>query len=225
MTKKHKKFCTSLNYIEHFLILAFKIAGCIPISAFTSLIGIPIALTSSSIGLKISEIAAGIIKYKSIIKKKRKKHDTIVLLAIYKLNSVEVLISKALIDSGISHDEFVLINNVLKEYGETKEERYVWDTLCLWWHNKTKYIDNLKLKIKQCYRIASSLEKIQKVQFQKLQGQKKKKKMLLSKCAACNSKKLSFIRQQEASPLLSSLRINTTLNKNPLLGPLLFWRY
>ena len=176
MTKKHKKFCTSLNYIEHFLILAFKIAGCIPISAFTSLIGIPIALTSSSIGLKISEIAAGIIKYKSIIKKKRKKHDKIVLLAIYKLNSVEVLISKALIDSGISHDEFVLINNVLKEYGKTKEERYVWDTLCLWWHNKTKYIDNLKLKIKQCYRIASSLEKIQKVQFQKLQGQKKKKK-------------------------------------------------
>ena len=176
MTKKHKKVCTSLNYIEHFLILAFKIAGCIPISTFTSLIGIPIALTSSSIGLKISEIAAGIIKYKSIIKKKRKKHDKIVLLAIYKLNSVEVLISKALIDSGISHDEFVLINNVLKEYGKTKEERYVWDTLCLWWHNKTKYVDKLKLKIKQCYRIASSLEKIQKVQLQKLQGQKEKKK-------------------------------------------------
>ena len=176
MTKKHKTFCTSFNYIEHFLILAFKIAGCIPISAFTSLIGIPIALTSSSIGLKISEIAAGIIKYKSIIKKKRKKHDKIVLLAIYRLNSVEVLISKALIDSVISHDEFVLINNVLKEYGETKEERYVWDTLCLWWHNKTKNIDKLKLKIKQCSRIASSLEKIQKVQLQNLQGQKKKEK-------------------------------------------------
>ena len=51
---------------------------------------------------------------------------------------------------------------------------------------------------------------------------KKEKKMLLSKCAACNSKKSNFIKQQEASPLLSSLRINTTLNKNPLLGPLLF---
>ena len=177
MTKKHKKVCTSLNYIEHFLILAFKIAGCILLVnffTFTSLIGIPIALTSSSIELKISEIAAGIIKYKSIIKKKRKKHDKIVLLAIYKLNSVEVLIYRALIDSGITHDELVLINNVLKEYGETKEERYVRDTLCLWWHNKTKYIDKLKLKIKQCYRIASSLEKIQKVQLQKLQGQKKK---------------------------------------------------
>ena len=38
------------------------------------------------------------------------------LLAKFKLNSMEVLISEALIDSNISHDEFVLINNVLKEY-------------------------------------------------------------------------------------------------------------
>ena len=51
---------------------------------------------------------------------------------------------------------------------------------------------------------------------------KERKKMLLSKCATCNSKKSNFIKQQEASRLLSSLRINTTLNKNPLLGPLLF---
>ena len=44
------------------------------------------------------------------------------LLAKSKLNSIEVLISKALIDSVISHDEFVLINNVLKEYDKMKEE-------------------------------------------------------------------------------------------------------
>ena len=44
------------------------------------------------------------------------------MLAKSKLNSIEVLISKALIDSNISHDEFVLINNVLKEYEEMKEE-------------------------------------------------------------------------------------------------------
>ena len=44
------------------------------------------------------------------------------MLAKSKLNSVEVLISKALIDSVISHDEFVLINNVLKEYEKMKEE-------------------------------------------------------------------------------------------------------
>ena len=44
------------------------------------------------------------------------------MLVKLKLNRTEVLISKALIDSNISHDEFVLINNVLKEYDHIKEE-------------------------------------------------------------------------------------------------------
>ena len=120
MNKKHKKVCTT--YIEHFLILASTITGCISISAFASLVGIPIGIASSAIGLKICAITAGIRNYKSVIKKKRKKHDKIVLLAKSKLNSIEVLISKASIDSVISHDEFVIINNKLKEYNEIKEE-------------------------------------------------------------------------------------------------------
>ena len=44
------------------------------------------------------------------------------MLTKSKLNSIEVLISKALIDSNISHDAFVLINNVLKKIYEMKEE-------------------------------------------------------------------------------------------------------
>ena len=46
--------------------------------------------------------------------------------------------------------------------------------------------------------------------------------MLLSKCVMCDSKKAKFIKQREASGLLSSLRIGTPLSKIPLLGPLLF---
>ena len=49
--------------------------------------------------------------------------------------------------------------------------------------------------------------------------------MLLLKCAVCNSKKSKFIKEQEASGLLSSLGIKTTLNKIPLVGPLLFQGY
>ena len=74
---------------------------------------------SSAVRLKICVITTGIKNYKSIMKK---KHDKLVLLAISKLNSIEVLISKALIDSNISHDEFILINNVLKEFYDMKEE-------------------------------------------------------------------------------------------------------
>ena len=39
-----------------------------------------------------------------------------------KLNAIEVLISQALIDSYISHDEHVSVNNILKEYNEIKED-------------------------------------------------------------------------------------------------------
>ena len=60
--------------------------------------------------------------YKPIIKKSKKQYDKIVLLAKSKLNSTQVLISKASVGSNISHDELVLINNVLKEYDNTKEE-------------------------------------------------------------------------------------------------------
>ena len=56
MGKKHKKVCTTLNYIEHFLILASTITECISISAFASLVRIPIAIISFAIGLKICAI-------------------------------------------------------------------------------------------------------------------------------------------------------------------------
>ena len=72
-SKKHKKVCTTLNYIENFLILASTISGCVSISAFASLVGIPIRITSSAIGLEICAITAAIKKYKSIIKKTKKK--------------------------------------------------------------------------------------------------------------------------------------------------------
>ena len=97
----------TLNYIEHLLILASAFTRCVSISAFASLVGIPFGITDSAVELKICVITAGIKKYKSVIKKKKDKHDKIILLAITKLNSIEVLDSKALIDSYSSQDEFV----------------------------------------------------------------------------------------------------------------------
>ena len=71
MSKKHRKVCTTLDYVEPDFFLASIINGFISISAFASLIGIPIAITISAIRLRTCVIAAGIKKYKSIIKKKR----------------------------------------------------------------------------------------------------------------------------------------------------------
>ena len=63
MSRKNKVFAT-LNYIKHFLILASTITGCISISVFASLLGIPIGITSSAAELEIYVIAT-VIKIRS----------------------------------------------------------------------------------------------------------------------------------------------------------------
>ena len=81
------------------------------------MLGVPIGIgtTSSTIALKICVITAGIKKCKSITMKKEKKHDKIVLLAKSNLISIEILVSKVLINSVINHDEFILINNAQED--------------------------------------------------------------------------------------------------------------
>ena len=106
-----------MQYVKHLLILILNIAGCVSISAFASVVCAPVGVTSSAVGIKIWVFTAGIKNYKSIIKKKKKTH---VLLGKVKLNTIEVSILKALIDSYISHDEFVSVNNVFREYNEIK---------------------------------------------------------------------------------------------------------
>ena len=60
--------------------------------------------------------------YKLSIKKKKKMHDKTVLMGKDKLNTIEVLIFKSLIDSYISHDKFISVNIILREYNEIKNK-------------------------------------------------------------------------------------------------------
>ena len=66
MSKKHKKVCTTLNYNEHTFL--FALLQLLEVFSFQLLVGIPIAITSSAIRLKICAITAGIKKHKSIVK-------------------------------------------------------------------------------------------------------------------------------------------------------------
>ena len=178
MSEKHKKFYTTLYYIEHFLVLASTITGCVLISVFGSLVFL-LGITSSAIGLTTCAIPAGIKTFKSIIKKKKKKHDKILFLAKtqshphvctqkFKLTRIEVLISKALLDSAISHDEFVLINDVLKEYNNNESRNKNFEDLihpsdlaCVAkvsnrhvFDRTQKFIEDFSLFIKKCHHIA-----------------------------------------------------------------------
>ena len=60
-------------------------------------------------------------KLLDIRRKKRKKHDKILMLAKSKLNSIDTLISQALIDMDISHEEFITILKEKDRYEMMKE--------------------------------------------------------------------------------------------------------
>ena len=106
MTEKYQKTCKHLKYEENLLNLLSTGDDDVPISAFALLICVPVGITSFAVRIKICAITAEIKKYKLIINKK-KNHDKIVLLGKVKLNTIKVLISKTLLESYISHDEFL----------------------------------------------------------------------------------------------------------------------
>ena len=114
------------------IILASAVTDCVSISAFSSLIDIPVGIKSSAVGINICAITAGIKNDKSMMKKKKRKDDKIAMFVKDKLNAIEVPISKCLIHSYISDDKFVSVKNVLREYNETKKEikRLLWNILC-----------------------------------------------------------------------------------------------
>ena len=80
----------------------------------------PVGIASASFTL-IFSIAKGIIKILlKTTRNKKKKHDNILMLAKSKLNSTEILVSKALNDMGISHEEFTIILNEKDKYDRMK---------------------------------------------------------------------------------------------------------
>ena len=115
--KKNKKVCRALNYFKHFYIFISAVSVCVSLSAFVSLVGIPVDATRSAVQIRIWAITAGIRKYKSMIEKNRPYS-----LIRQNVNTINILISKTLSNSYISYDKFVSVNNVLREYNETKAE-------------------------------------------------------------------------------------------------------
>ena len=64
MSERYEKTCKYLNYVENVLILVSTVTGCVPISAFASLVCVPVGIKSSAVELNICAITAGFKKYK-----------------------------------------------------------------------------------------------------------------------------------------------------------------
>ena len=120
-SKKLSKYVTAFDYIDKILIVLGATSGGVSIALFMSVIGAPVGIASASFTL-IFSLTTGIVKkLLNITRNKKKKHDKILMLAKSKLNSIETLISQALIDMEISHEEFITILKKKDKYEEMKE--------------------------------------------------------------------------------------------------------
>ena len=120
-SKKLNKYVTIFDYIDKILIILSVTSSGISIISFASAIGAPAVIASTCFTLIFSITTEIIKKLLNITRNKKKKHDKILMLAKSKLNSIETLISQALIDLDISHEEFITILKEKDRYERMKE--------------------------------------------------------------------------------------------------------
>ena len=104
-----------------FLVVFCATSSGISIISSASVVGTPVKIASASFSLVFSLTTGIIKKLLSITRSKKKKHDKILMLANSKLDSIETLVSQALIDMETSHKEFNAIIREKKKYERMKE--------------------------------------------------------------------------------------------------------
>ena len=120
-SKNLNKYVTALDYIDKILIVLSPTSSGVSIISFTSVVGAPIGIATASLTLYFSLTTGIVKKLLNITRNKKKKHDKILMLAKSKLNSIETLISQALIDMEISHEEFITILKEKDKYEKMKD--------------------------------------------------------------------------------------------------------
>ena len=136
-TRKLNKYVAVFDYIDQASIVLSATSGGVSIISFTNIVRAPIGIASASFTLIFSRTTGIVKKLLNITRNKKKNHNKTPILAKNKLNSIETLISQALIDMEISHEEFITILKEKDKYEKMKDnlrsenEKYVSnDTSC-----------------------------------------------------------------------------------------------
>ena len=120
-SKKLSKYVAVFYYIDQALIVLSATSGGVSIILFTSIVRAPVGIASAGLTLFFCLTTGRIKKLMNITRKKNKKHDKILMLAKSRLNSIEILVSQALIDMEINHEEFVTILKKKDNYETMKD--------------------------------------------------------------------------------------------------------
>ena len=119
--KKLNKYIVCFDYLDKIFIALSASFGTLSITSYASVVDTPAGLAGSSLTL-IFTIGTGISKsLLKVTKKRKKKHNKIIVLAENKLNTIDTSLSSALNDSEISHEEFTNIINEENIYEIIKE--------------------------------------------------------------------------------------------------------
>ena len=120
--KKLNKYLVCFDYLDKIFISLSASFSTLSIASYAAVVGIPVGIAGSSLTL-IFTIGTGVNKslLKVTKKKRKKKHNKIIALAKSKLNVIETLLSSALNDSKISHEEFSNIITEKNIYENIKE--------------------------------------------------------------------------------------------------------
>ena len=114
---KYKKAFSALTWTNHTLNGLSIASGAVGLSALVGVLTAPAGLVLTGIGIGSAVISSTLLQ---VLKKwgikKLTKHEKIYVLAVSKLDSVSDLLSKAVSDSRITHDEFKLILNEKEKY-------------------------------------------------------------------------------------------------------------
>ena len=121
--KKLNKYLVSFDYLDKIFITLSASFGTLSIASYASVVGISAGITGASLTL-VFTIDTGISKSLLKLTKKKQKHNKIIVLAKNKLNMIDTLLSIALNDSEISHEEFINIINEANIYENIKEGTY-----------------------------------------------------------------------------------------------------
>ena len=171
IVKKISKYIVAFDYADKVFATLSASFGTLSIASYATVVGIPAGIAGASLTL-IFTVTTGVVKtLLNITRKKKKKHNKIIALARSKLNIIENLISQALIDFEITHEEFSKIIYEKNNYGQITDI----------------------YRLSYCFKCRRNTESINPKVSKTTNG----KAIILSTCAICGSKNQNLLKSKK----------------------------
>ena len=115
--KKLNKYLVTLDYLDKIFMTLSTSFGTLSVASHATVVGITVGIAGASLTLIFTISTVMNKSLLQVTKKRIKKHNKIMALAKSKLSTIDTLLSSALINSKLSHEEFTNIITEKNMYG------------------------------------------------------------------------------------------------------------